>query len=168
MIALIVRSFTQQFSSSLFCLENYEGKFGLPTVSYNQSLTGETQLSKVRKVHKVLESLPQPTSYPHIDNYHPPNVSFQTYDVIAVIYDRNKKRRLIGYQLKQGVANLNDFKTVDEHFPERYIIEGKLSQSMSTHKGWTVADKKSIEDFLGVSASQWMPCDWDFVSQDSK
>jgi len=65
-------------------------------------LSIQAEVSYVTTMDEFLKRIEEPQQFPCIAIYYFSNASFEDYDVVVAAYDKNKKRELYGYQLREG------------------------------------------------------------------
>lgn len=161
-IGLMIRCMASNFNTSLLpILSDYE--FGLSfSVSLNQNL--EFMNDPIRGLNSfedLIEKMNIPSHLPHISIYYGSHLKFEPYDVIIAKYASNGRRKIFGYQLKQGKSLLPQFSAhskVDKSF---VILDFPTKDnSESLFHGWHIADLDEIYHFFGVSGRYWTSKDW--------
>jgi len=162
-IALLVRSITEQFDS-LLPLESMMSQSIQAEVSYN-ALFDQSSMAfqDVTTMDEFLKRIEEPQQFPCIAIYYFSNASFEDYDVVVAAYDKNKKRELYAYQLREGKKNPKSKNAAQ--LRESFVIRGQPPQTDNTSKGWTVVSEQRISDFFGVSGRNWTPSKWKELNQ---
>ena len=125
------------------------------TFSYNKPFEGNFA---TQSVHEFVAGIREPSSFPHIAVYYPTHAKFPLYDVIVAYFDEWQKRRLYGYQLKEGKALPKKFAM--SVFEESFVIRGEAAEEPEMGKKWVRASEEQIDTFFGVSGQHWTPRRW--------
>jgi hypothetical protein len=125
------------------------------TFSYNKPFEGTFATDDV---DEFVNGIKEPSSFPHIAVYYPTHAKFPLYDVIVAYFDEWQKRRLYGYQLKEGKALPKKFAM--SVFEESFVIRGEAAEEPEMGKKWVRASEEQIDTFFGVSGQHWTPRRW--------
>lgn len=92
--------------------------------------------------------------------YYPGHARFNAYDVIIAFWKRGgAKKKLFGYQMKEGQSTGKPF-AYDEAFDTSYLIRGKATSKETSIRLFTACNDEQVENFFGLSGSQWTPRAW--------
>ena len=75
------------------------------SLSYNrfwEPQNGILAFPDITTLDQLIGGLVDPIAYPHVAVYYPPHARFEAYDLIVVLHQALGKRRIYGYQLKEG------------------------------------------------------------------
>ena len=74
-------------------------------------------------------------------------------------FDKNRRRHLYGYQLKEG-KGLPKASAMTDKFEKSFVIRGIPAQSPGERKDWERPSEMEIDAFFGVSGMLWTPRRW--------
>jgi hypothetical protein len=127
------------------------------TFSYNEPFSWNCDFA-TQSVNEFVAGIDEPAIFPHIAVYYPTHSSFQLYDVIVAHFRAPGKRRLYGYQLKEGKALPKDFAM--PVFDGSFVIRGEAAKVAGMGKDWVRTSEQQIDSFFGVSGQHWTPRRW--------
>ena len=88
---------------------------------------------------------------------------FNACDVIIAFWKRGgAKRKLFGCQMKEGQSTGEPF-ACDEAFDTSHLIRGKATSKGTHIRLFAACNEEQVENFFGLSGSQWPCCEPDFV-----
>lgn len=97
--------------------------------------------------------------------YYPGHAKFGAYDVIVAFWKRGGGRTLYGYQLKEGASGGKPF-AYNDLFAASYLIRGEPAKETSIRL-FKACDVEQLDNFFGISGSQWTPRSWKALEKES-
>ncbi len=113
-----------------------------------------------KSVDELVKGISLPSIFPWVSVYVPADPEFELYDVVVVAHERDGKREVFGYQLRDhGDTRLHHPKhNVNKSF--LILAPGRGSHDPKTLHGWYVASDAELEALFGVSGRHWTPAFW--------
>jgi hypothetical protein len=114
-----------------------------------------------KNVDELVKGISVPSIFPWISVYVPADPEFELYDVVVVTHERDGKREVFGYQLRDhsDAARMHHPKhNVNKSF--LILAPGRGSHDPKTLHGWYVASDEELEALFGASGRQWTPTFW--------
>jgi hypothetical protein len=132
-------------------------------VTFNEPWSSQLHPFNVAKLDDFAAGVPEmiEKGKGQIAIYYPQHSSFEQYDVILVVWDKEGIRRvMIGYDLKEGRGRAGR-QARDDLFLKSFVIRGQAQVKTATDaKGWILPSKEEISSFFGVSGKYWTPERW--------
>ena len=127
------------------------------TVSFNEYIRDFSTYTTFEQL-KSNVTRPERGKYPFIAIYSPGHSNFETYDLLAAVYEHeNDEAKWYGYQLKEG-RNLPQRGPIEG--VRSFVIRGVSAQAHSCCRDWNVVSASAIREFLGLSGNEWGPWRW--------
>jgi hypothetical protein len=160
MATLLMRAHAGKFDASCFRLRGLGKSYG---VSFQVPFKGH-DAHLITYVDEFVNRITKPKTFPHVAIYYPDHASFEEVDVIVAVWEsETSKRRLFGYQLKEG-------KTMPEKagnvvFEKCWPIRGDPPENATKCRNWQPYNQSDADEFFGLSGSRWTPTEWVHLNQ---
>jgi len=151
LIGVIVRVLSGQFDKVILPLDSSKDY----SISFNKELTS------IVDVDEFVGRFTKPDRYPHIEIGQPKHAAFAHYDLIILVHESKKKRKLYAYQLKEGSKIPDD--PVDKaktKFEACVLMRGQSQGLSRSTKNWIIPSTSQIKEFFGESGKHWTPEEW--------
>ena len=150
---LLVRCMTGEFCQQLVPLRGSFDK-----VLWNEPFRDDSNF-ETQHVEEFVQAIPYQQEKSGISIYYPTHAQFEVYDVILAYWGDDHKRRLFGYQLKEGKDIPKKF-AVAGVFDKSYLIRGKAASVDQSIRLYTTPSDTALDNFFGKSAMHWTPKAW--------
>ena len=162
LIVLIARCLTATFDETVIPLNQFNTDN--IQVTFNEPLNGNVDFYRETNPVDFIGGIPlrseTPLGTPAVALYYPGHARFEAYDIIVAFWDTDGKRKLYGYQLKEGSAIPAGF-AFDDLFTKSFLIRGKATaQGNKSVRLWRSVSEAELDDFFGVSAVHWSAKHW--------